>query len=184
VLDGNPRAIVISPGPGTPSRAGRCIDLVQALMKAEKHVPLLGVCLGHQAIGEAFGARIVRGGVPVHGKVTGVVHRGARLFANCDSPLSAARYHSLVVDRQSLPEELVVDAETLDGVVMAVSHRDRPIFGIQFHPESYGTVGGDQIIVNFLAVAGGSQLATGGETSPKTLPAASRQPPATPEMSP
>ena len=184
MLEADPRAIFISPGPGTPSRAGRCIDLVQALMRARKHVPLLGVCLGHQAIGEAFGARIIRGGVPVHGKVTGVIHRGERLFANCGSPLSSARYHSLVIDRESLPEELIVDAETPDGVVMAVSHRDRPIFGIQFHPESYGTVGGDQIVINFLAVAGGGQLAAGGEASPKTPPAASRQPQATPEVSP
>jgi anthranilate synthase component 2 len=144
-----PRAIVISPGPGTPSRAGRCVDLI----RANESIPLLGVCLGHQAIGEAFGARIVRGGVPVHGKVTEVVHRGARLFASCDLPMSTARYHSLIVARDSLPEELLVDAETPDGVVMAVSHRDRPVFGIQFHPESYGTTGGDQLIRNFLEVA-------------------------------
>jgi anthranilate synthase component II len=153
LIESGPRALVISPGPGTPSRAGRCIDLVHALAKSEHRVPLLGVCLGHQAIGEAFGARVIRGGVPVHGKVTGVVHRGERLFANCDTPLSSARYHSLVIDRESLPDELLVDAETADGVVMAVSHRDRPIFGIQFHPESYGTTGGDQIIANFLEAA-------------------------------
>ena len=140
---------MISPGPGTPSRAGRCIDLV----RANRRVPLLGVCLGHQAIGEAFGAHVIRGGVPVHGKVTDVVHRGERLFANCDSPLSAARYHSLVIERGSLPDELLVDAETSDGVVMAISHRERPVFGIQFHPESYGTTGGDQLILNFLEVA-------------------------------
>jgi len=144
-----PRAIVISPGPGTPSRAGRCVDLI----RSNENIPLLGVCLGHQAIGEAFGARIVRGGVTVHGKVTDVVHRGARLFADCDLPMSTARYHSLIVARDSLPEELLVDAETPDGAVMAVSHRDRPVFGIQFHPESYGTTGGDQLIRNFLEVA-------------------------------
>jgi anthranilate synthase/aminodeoxychorismate synthase-like glutamine amidotransferase len=140
---------VISPGPGTPSRAGRCIELV----RANQSIPLLGVCLGHQAIAEAFGARVVRGSVPVHGKVTEVVHRGDRLFANCDSPMSTARYHSLVIEHESLPPELLVDAETPDGVVMAVSHRDRPLFGIQFHPESYGTIGGDQLIRNFLEVA-------------------------------
>ncbi len=149
LIDSAPRAIVISPGPGTPARAGRCIDLI----RISGQVPLLGVCLGHQAIGEAFGARTVRGGVPVHGKVTEVMHRGERLFAECGSPMRTARYHSLIVDRDSLPEELLVDAETPDGVVMAVSHRDRPLFGIQFHPESYGTTGGDQLIRNFLEVA-------------------------------
>jgi len=149
LIESGPRAIVISPGPGTPVRAGRCIELI----RANDRIPLLGVCLGHQAIGEAFGARIVRGGVPVHGKVTNVMHRGERLFANCDLPMSTARYHSLVIETESLPRELVVDAETPDGVVMAVSHRDRPVFGIQFHPESYGTTGGDQLIRNFLEVA-------------------------------
>ncbi|HEY2092534.1 MAG TPA: aminodeoxychorismate/anthranilate synthase component II [Thermoanaerobaculia bacterium] len=149
LIESAPRAIVISPGPGTPSRAGRCIELV----RANQSIPLLGVCLGHQAIAEAFGARVVRGSVPVHGKVTEVVHRGDRLFANCDSPMSTARYHSLVIEHESLPPELLVDAETPDGVVMAVSHRDRPLFGIQFHPESYGTIGGDQLIRNFLEVA-------------------------------
>lgn len=149
LIESAPRAIVISPGPGTPGRAGRCIELI----RANDRVPLLGVCLGHQAIGEAFGARIVRGGVPVHGKVTEVMHRGDRLFANCDSPMSTARYHSLVIEADSLPRDLLVDAETPDGVVMAVSHRDRPVFGIQFHPESYGTTGGDQLIQNFLEVA-------------------------------
>ena len=149
LIESAPRAIVISPGPGTPARAGRCIELI----RANDSIPLLGVCLGHQAIGEAFGARIVRGGVPVHGKVTEVMHRGERLFANCDSPMSTARYHSLVIESESVPPEFVVDAETPDGVVMAVTHRDRPLFGIQFHPESYGTTGGDQLIRNFLEVA-------------------------------
>lgn len=144
-----PRAIVISPGPGTPARAGRIIDLI----RANDSIPLLGVCLGHQAIGEAFGAHVIRGAVPVHGKVTEVVHRGERLFANCASPLQAARYHSLILERDSLPDEFTVDAESTDGAVMAVSHRSRPIFGIQFHPESYGTTGGDQLIRNFLEVA-------------------------------
>jgi anthranilate synthase/aminodeoxychorismate synthase-like glutamine amidotransferase len=144
-----PRAIVISPGPGTPARAGRIIDLI----RINETIPLLGVCLGHQAIGEAFGAKVIRGPVPVHGKVTEVVHRGERLFAKCASPLQAARYHSLILERESLPDEFEVDAESADGAVMAVSHKSRPIFGIQFHPESYGTAGGDQLIANFLEVA-------------------------------
>jgi anthranilate synthase component 2 len=144
-----PRAIVISPGPGTPSRAGKIVDLI----RANDSIPLLGVCLGHQAIAEAFGARIVRGRLPVHGKVTEVVHRGERLFDGCATPMRTARYHSLVIDRDSLSDEFDVDAETSDGVVMAISHRTRPIFGIQFHPESYGTTGGDQLIRNFLEAA-------------------------------
>jgi anthranilate synthase component 2 len=141
-----PAAIVISPGPGIPSRAGRVIDLI----RANDSIPLLGVCLGHQAIGEAFGARIVRGLAPVHGKVTAVRHRGERLFAKCPDPMLTARYHSLVVDRATLPDALVVDAVTDDGVVMAISHRQQPTYGIQFHPESFGTSCGDQLILNFL----------------------------------
>jgi anthranilate synthase/aminodeoxychorismate synthase-like glutamine amidotransferase len=141
-----PAAIVISPGPGTPSRAGRIVELI----RSNGSIPLLGVCLGHQAVGEAYGGRIVRGDVPVHGKVTQVRHRGERLFANCPDPMMTARYHSLVVDRASLPDALIVDAVTEDGVVMAVSHRERPIYGIQFHPESFGTSCGDQVIMNFL----------------------------------
>ncbi len=148
-----PEAIVISPGPGTPARAGRILELI----RLNQSIPLLGVCLGHQAIGEAFGGRIVRGSVPVHGKVTDVRHEGERLFEGCPSPLRTARYHSLIVDRGTLSDELIVDAETDEGVVMAVSHRARPIFGIQFHPESFGTTGGDQIIVNFLLL--GSEVA-------------------------
>jgi len=153
LIASKPRALVISPGPGTPARAGRIVDLI----RANASVPLLGVCLGHQAICEVFGGRIVRGSVPVHGKVTAVVHRGERLFAGCESPLRTARYHSLIAERSSLPPDLIVDAETADGVVMAVSHRSRPVFGIQFHPESYGTTGGDQLIRNFLEISSGGQ---------------------------
>jgi anthranilate synthase component 2 len=146
LIESRPRAIVISPGPGTPSRAGRVLDLI----RSNDSIPLLGVCLGHQAVGEAFGARIVRGAVPVHGKVTEVRHEGAGLFAGCPLPMHTARYHSLVIERATMPEELAVDAETPDGVIMAVSHRTRPLYGIQFHPESYGTSSGDRLIENFL----------------------------------
>ncbi len=143
-----PRAIVISPGPGIPSRAGCILDLI----RLDDAIPLLGVCLGHQAIAEAFGARVVRGSVPVHGKVTTVRHRGERLFAHCPDPMESARYHSLVVERESLPHFFSVDAETEDGVIMAISHKERPLFGIQFHPESFGTAGGDLLVRNFLEV--------------------------------
>jgi anthranilate synthase component II len=146
LLDEKPKAIVISPGPGTPARAGRCIDLI----RANTATPLLGVCLGHQAIAEAFGARVVRGEVPVHGKVSDVRHAGERLFAGCPAPMRTARYHSLVVARETLSEAFAIDAETDDGAIMAISHKERPIFGIQFHPESFGTAGGDRLILNFL----------------------------------
>ena len=148
LLARRPDAIIISPGPGTPARAGRILDLI----RLDDDIPLLGVCLGHQALGEAFGARIVRGAAPVHGKVTDVRHGGDGLFAGCPTPMQTARYHSLIVDRETLPDVFRVDAETDDGVVMAISHRTRPLFGIQFHPESYGTAGGDRIIMNFLGV--------------------------------
>jgi anthranilate synthase/aminodeoxychorismate synthase-like glutamine amidotransferase len=148
LLAEQPRAIVISPGPGTPARAGRCIDLI----RANTTIPLLGVCLGHQAIAEAFGAKVVRGELPVHGKVSAVQHGGANLFAGCPTPMQTARYHSLVVARETVPDFLQIDAQTGDGAIMALSHRERPIYGIQFHPESYGTSGGDQLITNFLAL--------------------------------
>ncbi len=108
------------------------------------------MCLGHQALGEAFGGRIVRGPVPVHGKVSVVYHKGHRLFANCPHPMRTARYHSLIVERSTLPTCFDVDAQTEDGIVMAISHREQPSYGIQFHPESFGTMAGDQLIINFL----------------------------------
>ena len=156
LLAAKPRALVVSPGPGTPARAGRCIDLI----RANTTIPLLGVCLGHQAIAEAFGASVVRGDAPVHGKVSAVRHHDEGLFAGCELPMKTARYHSLVVDRETLPPFLRIDAETEDGAIMALTHRERPMFGIQFHPESYGTTGGDRLIENFLRAcetAGGAR---------------------------
>ncbi len=151
LLAEKPEAIVISPGPGTPSRAGRIVDLI----RANRDIPLLGVCLGHQAIGEAYGAHVGRAGVPVHGKITEVTHSGERLFAGCPTPMRTARYHSLAVDRATVPRELMIDAETSDGVIMAVSHRTLPVYGIQFHPESFGTAEGDRVVRNFLAICAG-----------------------------
>ena len=170
LLAEKPKAIVISPGPGTPARAGRCIELI----RANESIPMLGVCLGHQAIGEAFGARIVRGALPVHGKVSEIRHNGERLFADCPQPMHTARYHSLIVDRESLAAELEVDAQTDDGAIMAISHRTRPIFGIQFHPESYGTEGGDRLIVNFLNVVAQGVIPSKVEGSPSHSPRSSR----------
>jgi len=150
LLASSVRAIVISPGPGSPSKAGRIVELV----RANRVKPMLGVCLGHQAIGEAFGGRIVRGSVPVHGKPHDVRHEGRGLFEGCPNPFKATRYHSLVVERETIPEALVIDAQTDDGAVMAVRHVDMPIYGIQFHPESYGTESGDVVVSNFLQLAG------------------------------
>ena len=150
LLASSVRAIVISPGPGSPGKAGKILDLV----KANTVKPMLGVCLGHQAIGEALGGSIIRGKVPVHGKPHDVSHEGRRLFEGCPNPFKATRYHSLVIDRDSMPDVLEVDAQTEDGAVMAVAHRELPLFGIQFHPESYGTESGDVIINNFLSAAG------------------------------
>jgi anthranilate synthase/aminodeoxychorismate synthase-like glutamine amidotransferase len=150
LLQSKPRAIVISPGPGTPANAGRCVELI----RKNETIPLLGVCLGHQAIGEAYGGRVGRGPIPVHGKASEVHHQENSLFQGCPMPMRAARYHSLVIHPESLPQDLQVDAMTKDGIIMAVSHRSRPVYGIQFHPESYGTPGGPQVMKNFLRMAG------------------------------
>jgi anthranilate synthase component II len=150
LLASNPAAMIVSPGPGTPARAGRIVELIAR----NESIPLLGVCLGHQAIGEAFGGRTVRGTVPVHGKVSEITHSGQRLFSDCPAPLPIARYHSLMIERSSLPESLIIDAETSDEVIMAVSHTGRPTWGVQFHPESYGSSGGDLLARNFLRMAG------------------------------
>jgi anthranilate synthase component 2 len=150
LLASSPDAIVISPGPGRPSRAGRIVELI----RRNETTPLLGVCLGHQAIAEAFGAAVVRDAVPVHGKVSEIIHQGVGLFRDCPNPMRVARYHSLIVDPSSLPDVFTIDARAADGTVMAIAHRGRPIFGVQFHPESIGTIDGDQIIRNFLQKGG------------------------------
>jgi anthranilate synthase/aminodeoxychorismate synthase-like glutamine amidotransferase len=146
-----PSAIVLSPGPCDPDRAGICLDLVRAAPPA---MPLLGVCLGHQAIGQAYGGRIARAPVPMHGKLSEIRHRGSDVFAGLPSPISATRYHSLVVERAGLPAELVVTAETDDGLIMGLAHRERPLFGVQFHPESIATAAGHALLRNFLRLAG------------------------------
>lgn len=146
-----PEAIVLSPGPCTPSEAGCSLELVR---QAAGQVPMLGVCLGHQTIGQALGARVVGAPSPMHGRDSQIVHSGSGLFAGLPSPLRVGRYHSLVVDEPSLPLELAVTARTPDGVIMGLAHRDLPIFGVQFHPESILTDGGYEILANFLRLAG------------------------------
>ena len=145
-----PEAIVLSPGPCTPNEAGICLDLIAAA--AARRIPLLGVCLGHQAIGQAFGGKVVRAPTPVHGKVWPVQHGGTDIFAGLPSPFLATRYHSLVVE--DLPETLIPTARTSNGLVMGMAHRDLPIWGVQFHPESIASEHGHDLLRNFLALAG------------------------------
>jgi anthranilate synthase component II len=149
VLAFDPDAIVLSPGPCTPNEAGICLDLIA---KAED-IPILGVCLGHQAIGQAFGGEVVRAPVPVHGKLSEVKHGGQGVFRGINGPFKATRYHSLVVDRGSMPAELAVTAETGDRLVMGLSHTSRPVHGVQFHPESIASEHGHLILKNFLDLA-------------------------------
>jgi anthranilate synthase component 2 len=145
-----PDAIVLSPGPCTPKEAGVCLDLVRA---ASETTPILGVCLGHQAIGQAFGGEIVRAPTPMHGKVSRIEHNAKGVFRGLNGPFHATRYHSLVIERSTAPDELEVSAETDDGLIMAVEHRDRPVYGVQFHPESIASENGRQILRNFLDLA-------------------------------
>jgi anthranilate synthase component 2 len=142
-----PEAIVISPGPCDPDRAGISLELVE---RAAGVCPLLGVCLGHQAIAQAFGGRIVRAAVVMHGKRSEIEHDGRGIFQGVPSPFTATRYHSLVAEEASLPERLRVTARTTDGVIMGIEHRDLPIYGVQFHPESIATAHGHRLLDNFL----------------------------------
>ena len=146
-----PRAIVLSPGPCTPDEAGICLDL---LAQAPADLPILGVCLGHQAMGQAFGGEVVQAKEIMHGKVSDVTHRNGGLFRGLPSPFKATRYHSLAVKRESFPDVLTIDADTADGEVMGLSHKRRPVFGVQFHPESIASEHGHAIVANFLSAAG------------------------------
>lgn len=147
-----PEAIVLSPGPCTPNEAGICLDLIAA---AAGKVPIMGVCLGHQAIGQAFGGTVIRAPEPMHGKVSRISHTGTDILEGLPSPFTATRYHSLIVEKDTLPETLVPTAWTDDGLVMAMHHRTLPIYGVQFHPESIASEHGHRILANFLAIARG-----------------------------
>ncbi len=146
-----PEAILLSPGPCTPNDAGICLDI---LAKAPLDLPVLGVCLGHQAIAQAFGGQVTRAKTLMHGKTSPVRHDGLGLFEGLPNPLTAARYHSLATPREFLPDVLDVTAWTEDGEVMGLRHKTRPIFGLQFHPESIATEGGHAMLANFLDLAG------------------------------
>jgi len=150
-----PQGIVISPGPGRPEDAGITIDLV----RRAGSIPLFGVCLGHQAIGAAFGGVVVRAPAPMHGKISAMRHDGTGVFAGLPEGFAATRYHSLVVERRDLPAELIVTAETDDGLIMGLRHRDRPIHGVQFHPESIASEAGHALVGNFLGMATGRDSA-------------------------
>jgi anthranilate synthase/aminodeoxychorismate synthase-like glutamine amidotransferase len=146
-----PEAILLSPGPCTPTEAGICLDLIAAAANAK--IPLLGVCLGHQSIGQAFGAKVIRAPLPVHGKTAQIRHANTDLFAGLPDPFTATRYHSLIVERETLPDCLGITAWLDDGMIMGLAHKTLPIFGTQFHPESIATSHGHDILANFLALA-------------------------------
>ena len=142
----NPRGIVLSPGPCTPNEAGICLEVVE---KLQKKFPILGVCLGHQSIGQVFGGKIIKT-YPMHGKISEVIHKGSDVFKNIPSPFKATRYHSLIIERETLPDCLEITAETKDGIIMGIAHKTHKIYGVQFHPESIASEYGHKMIENFL----------------------------------
>jgi len=144
----NPSHVILSPGPCGPEQAGICLDLIK--LSFETSMPLLGVCLGHQAIGHAFGGEVIRAPVPMHGKTDAIHHKEDSVFRSLPSPLTATRYHSLIVKRDTMPIDLIVTAESQDRLVMGLRHKSRPIHGVQFHPESIATEHGHAMVKNFL----------------------------------
>jgi len=151
-----PQAIVLSPGPCTPNEAGICLDVIA---RVAGKIPLLGVCLGHQAIGQAFGGEVVRAPLPMHGKVSKIYHQGSDVFAGLPNPFNATRYHSLVVKAETLPSFLVATARTNDGLIMGLRHESLPLYGVQFHPESIASEYGHELLANFMVLAGMKPLA-------------------------
>jgi anthranilate synthase component 2 len=165
VIAADPDAIVLSPGPCTPNDAGICLDLIK---QASARIPVFGVCLGHQAIGQVFGGEVVRAPVPVHGKLSRIRHQGAGVFVGINGPFQATRYHSLVVERGSLPDDLAVVAETDDQLIMGLAHTSLPVHGVQFHPESIASEYGHLILKNFLDIAAAWNAATGRRAARRT----------------
>jgi anthranilate synthase component 2 len=170
VIAADPDAIVLSPGPCTPNDAGICLDLIR---QASARIPIFGVCLGHQAIGQVFGGEVVRAPVPVHGKLSQIKHQGEGVFVGINGPFQATRYHSLVVERSSLPADLAVVAETDDGLIMGFAHARLPVHGVQFHPESIASEHGHLILKNFLDIAAAWNAATG-RRAPRKAPSRHR----------
>ena len=144
----NPKGILISPGPGTPDQSGICLDLIKEA--GTRNTPLLGICLGHQAIGQVFGGKVIRAPKPVHGKTAQIHHKEKSVFQTLPSPFEATRYHSLIIEKDSLPPELEITAETEDGIIMGIVHKEKPLHGVQFHPESIATEHGHTLLENFL----------------------------------
>lgn len=142
-----PKVIFISPGPATPNEAGICLDLIAEF---KDKIPIFGICLGHQAIGQVFGAKVVRAKIPMHGKISKIIHNNKGIFKNLPNNFEATRYHSLIIERNSLPQELSVTAETEDNIIMGLKHKNLPIESVQFHPESIGTQYGKNLLQNFL----------------------------------
>jgi len=170
VVASDPEAIVLSPGPCTPNEAGICLELVK---KASATIPTLGVCLGHQVIGQAFGGKVVRAPKLMHGKLSQIRTNGTGVFRGINARFQATRYHSLVVERAGLPRELAVTAEADDGIIMGLAHTDRPVHGVQFHPESIASENGHVILKNFLDIAADWNANRGRQTS-TTRPALAR----------
>lgn len=162
VVASEPDSIVLSPGPCTPNEAGICLDLI---VKASDTIPILGVCLGHQAIGQAFGGKIVRA-TPTHGKISEIKHAGTGVFRGINGSLKATRYHSLVVERVGIPSEVIVNAETGDGLVMGLMHKTLPVHGVQFHPESIASEHGHLMLKNFLDIATAANAERGRRSTP------------------
>ena len=148
----NPNYIVISPGPSTPKNAGICINLIKNNFSRAKPIPLLGVCLGHQSIAESFGGEVIESGKPIHGKVSLIQHNNSELFKDMTNPFKATRYHSLIVKKNSLPKSLEITSETESGEIMSIKHKDSPVYGVQFHPESIATEFGHKLLENFLRI--------------------------------
>jgi anthranilate synthase component 2 len=151
VIKKKPKAIVLSPGPCTPNEAGICLDLIA---KAGGKIPLLGVCLGHQAIGQVYGGKVIRAPEPLHGKLSTIRHTSKGVFKGLPERFQVTRYHSLIVERKSLPDVLEVTAETPDGIIMGLQHKQHPVHGVQFHPESIASEQGHALLANFLTLAG------------------------------
>jgi anthranilate synthase component 2 len=170
VIASEAEAIVLSPGPCTPNEAGICLDLID---KAADTIPLFGVCLGHQAIGQVFGGKVVRAPVPVHGKLSEIKHKGTGVFRGINGPFQATRYHSLVVERASLPGTLIANAETGDGLIMGMMHESLPLHGVQFHPESIASEHGHLMLKNFLDLAAAWNAQRGRISAPARKPATS-----------
>lgn len=145
-----PEGIILSPGPCTPNEAGICMDIIQSLGTS---IPILGVCLGHQSIGQVYGGKVIRAPYLMHGKVSKIKHQNKTLFNGFKSPFDATRYHSLIVERESLPDVLEITAETEDGIIMGFSHKENPVHGVQFHPESIASEHGHDLLKNFITIA-------------------------------